>query len=313
MSSRITIVCFLALFGFLGLVDAKPLILVGVLESQPDPIAPEGAPARDHMRVAFRFRNGTWAAACEGKPSARRNDGCEVPEPQEPKQWHVVFDGRGLGDVETAGWRSSEYYSFTGALTTTTLPLPRVEEPEASFPAWWGQPKRRPLVAVSGQAVPTIGQTWHREPVRQRDPASAWPLFQARVPIIPNCKFSDDGKPLGIARRAERSDVIVFDRVRIVNGGVLLGVRARTSDDCAEDGGFASDFWILKSVNGPAFALEGFDMSGWGYSLKLVDMGSYAGDGTQQAVFAYSGYNEDGYVLYYDGLRKRVQFTWGYH
>ena len=105
----------------------------------------------------------------------------------------------------------------------------------------------------------------------------------------------------------------VFDHVRLLHEGVLLGVHAKSPDDCAEEGGFASDFWVLKPLDGPAFVLAGFDVSGWGYSLKLVDVGTFSDDGSQQAVFAYSGYNEDGYVLYYDAFRKHIEFTWGYH
>lgn len=58
MSFRLTIVCPLALFGFLVLVDAKPLILVGVLESQPEGariLSSSGRPNLDAVRLRGRL------------------------------------------------------------------------------------------------------------------------------------------------------------------------------------------------------------------------------------------------------------------
>jgi hypothetical protein len=48
-------------------------------------------------------------------------------------------------------------------------------------------------------------------------------------------------------------------------------------------------------------------------NLKLVDAGDFTGDGGEEAVFFFSGYNFDGYVLYYDNFRKAVRFGWSYH
>ena len=306
--------CFALLcVGVLGTAVAKPPVVVGVVEAQPDANA-DAAHAVDHMRVAFRYQDGEWASVCEGKSSSRRNEGCDLPKAGEPLSWNVVFDGRELGPVETRGWRNSDYYSFTGALTIATSPVPSVKDTPASFAAWWGQPAHRPLVAVNGLVAHEAHSFWQHEKVRAQDAGLAWPFFKAKVPTIPNCQFSDEGVALGKARPAVFADMTVFDRVRLANGGVLLGIHAKGAEECAEDSGFASDLWVVLPARGKPFALGDFDGAGWAYSLNLVDVGDYAGDGASgQAVFYYSGYNEDGYILYYDNFRKHVDFTWGYH
>ncbi len=50
-----------------------------------------------------------------------------------------------------------------------------------------------------------------------------------------------------------------------------------------------------------------------GVNLSLVDVGDYDADGTAEVLFWYSGYNSDGYSLFYDGLQKRVDYLWNYH
>jgi hypothetical protein len=303
----------LACVFVLGPALAGPDVLVGVVEAQPDSNA-EAAQAKDHLRVAFRYQGGRWAAVCEGKSSSRRNEGCDLPKADEPLSWNVVFDGQVLGPVETRGWRNSDYYSFTGALALATAPAPSVEDAAAPFAAWWGQPAHRPLVAVHGSSGRQSQSTWRHDKVRSTDAGLAWPFFKANVPTIPNCRFSDEGVPLGKPRPSTISDMTVFDRVQLTSGSVLLGVRAKGAEECAEESGFGSAVWVVSPARGKPFALAGFDRTGWAYSLRLVDVGDFAGYGASgQAVFYYSGYNEDGYILYYDNFRKHVDFTWGYH
>jgi hypothetical protein len=290
----------------------EPLVL-GVIEAQPAANAPSGSLAIAHLRLAFQYQRGTWTAICEGKSSSSRNDGCAFERASERRGWSVLFNGRSLGPVETQGWRNSDYYSFTGALAIISSPIPTVPDSLAPFSSWVGEATRRPLVAVTSHQAGRDKPVWRREAPDSDDAVAVWPLFKARVPTIPNCKFSDEGKPLGKGRPSGFADVIVFDRVRLSQGGYLLGVRAKGAEECDESGGFTSDMWVMKPATGTAFALEGFDTTGWPYSLNLVDVGAFTSDSSIQAVFFYAGYNEDGYVIYYDGFRKNARFTWGYH
>ena len=67
----------------------------------------------------------------------------------------------------------------------------------------------------------------------------------------------------------------------------------------------------------PAWATHSFilqdDVQYLGRDLSLVDAGDYDADGPSEVLFWYSGYNDDGYTLFYDGLRKHVDYHWNYH
>jgi hypothetical protein len=49
--------------------------------------------------------------------------------------------------------------------------------------------------------------------------------------------------------------------------------------------------------------------SGW----ALIDAGDYGGDGHSELVFAKSGYNHDGYVLFSDDVNRAAECGWSYH
>ena len=42
-------------------------------------------------------------------------------------------------------------------------------------------------------------------------------------------------------------------------------------------------------------------------------MGDDDGDGSSEIMFWYSGYNEDGYTLFYRGFTRHASFRWNYH
>ena len=46
---------------------------------------------------------------------------------------------------------------------------------------------------------------------------------------------------------------------------------------------------------------------------RVIDIGDFAGDGREEALFWLSGYDEDGFVLLYNGFRKSARFAWHYH
>jgi hypothetical protein len=68
----------------------------------------------------------------------------------------------------------------------------------------------------------------------------------------------------------------------------------------------------------PGWATHTFFLSGdgvryLGSGLSLVDAGDYDADGAAEVLFWSTGYNDDGYVLFYDGLSRHAEFFWSYH
>ena len=49
------------------------------------------------------------------------------------------------------------------------------------------------------------------------------------------------------------------------------------------------------------------------YNMTYIDAGDFDANGTSEVLFWFSGYNNDGYVLFTDNLKHRVEFTWHYH
>jgi hypothetical protein len=137
------------------------------------------------------------------------------------------------------------------------------------------------------------------------------------VPKIPNCEFTDDGKPKGRARPTRIQDIRVYEKKTRSDGAALYraSVNAKFREDCAEDGGFASDLWFFAaSQTAPlrSIVVQKLDEY-WGYTLEPVEFADFDGDGRLGALFWFSGYNEDGFVLMTDNFRKQTKFTWGYH
>jgi hypothetical protein len=47
--------------------------------------------------------------------------------------------------------------------------------------------------------------------------------------------------------------------------------------------------------------------------MWLVDTGDYDNDGKTELIFCVDDYNEGGYRLFYDNLKKQSAFTFSYH
>ena len=64
---------------------------------------------------------------------------------------------------------------------------------------------------------------------------------------------------------------------------------------------------------GAWFYVAGKEVRYLGSNMLLVDAGDYDGDGREEAVFKVQRYNNDGYVLFYEGFAQKAEFSWGYH
>jgi hypothetical protein len=61
------------------------------------------------------------------------------------------------------------------------------------------------------------------------------------------------------------------------------------------------------------FYIKGTELRCLGSNMLLVDIGDYDQDGNEEALFKIQRYNNDGYALYYDGFKQKVEFSWSYH
>lgn len=223
-----------------------------------------------------------------------------------PDAWTVGLGGRSLGAMATTdpGFRSGDARTYPRdglLLPTAGQTLPEVGNDEQLFGGWCDTPKRRPLVVVSRPAVADPdGWTRHR-------PAAALLVrlfedFRRHAGVASTCPDDPDvtkALPYGL------QDLNVFTSYRDRTGRMLVSVGLDPERYTCD--GPPEAAWLTHS-----FLVDG-EVIYLGAALTLVDAGDYDADGAAEVLFWFSGYNEDGYTLFYDGFRKQVEFRWKYH
>jgi hypothetical protein len=218
-------------------------------------------------------------------------------------RWDVVLDGKSLGWLATS--RPNARPGHDGHFVV--LPLrprriaPRVANHGAAFSTWCADRTVRPLIVLS--------QPHYADPERWRpfrpDASARHALFlllQASLDSVLRCaNTSSTPVPWHFSSADIAYGPSYADRSgrKLITAG--LDQRLNHCDGPAEPE------WA------PRVFLLGRDTVLLGNELELVDAGDYAASGEDALLFWHSGYNEDGYTLFYDQFRKRVDYWWHYH
>ena len=72
---------------------------------------------------------------------------------------------------------------------------------------------------------------------------------------------------------------------------------------------------LFYSVRVSVRVLDGFvdSTTGWGFRAQLLGAADFDGDSRIEHLFWLNAYNEDGFVLYYDGFSRHAVASYGYH
>jgi hypothetical protein len=109
-----------------------------------------------------------------------------------------------------------------------------------------------------------------------------------------------------VSFRYTARDLVVRSAYRNARGRQIIALALRSSlegcDAYGLDPQYQNHWFSMDSV--PKHLGDGLD---------LLDAGDYDGDGHSELIFWMSGEDLDGYVLVYDDLSKRVEFSWNYH
>lgn len=92
----------------------------------------------------------------------------------------------------------------------------------------------------------------------------------------------------------------------VLSGGkrlVALSLKKQLTECGSEVGGVEQPRWFVLEPK-PRFI---------GTSMAYVASADLGGDTTAYHLFWFSGYNEDGYLLFKSSFGKPQQFTWKYH
>ena len=280
-------------FAIVGASLAASPIRVAVLEN------PQCKP--DHgrtIRVLFEDEGSTWRvldSATAAMSAASRDDA-----------WTIAFDGSSLGVVTSLPPTSTPDPPWTyprDALNTAIpeRPLPEIASPPGFFAGWCGEPEFRPLVLVSEPNV-ADPDYWKPFALSESILERVFPEFLAQLTEAEGCQSDDAvaGEPVVYGRADMRPRRSYRDR----HGRILAAVQL---DELRHGCDIADAEWTMH------WFLIQDTVQFLGKALTLVDAGDYDADGESEVIFWFSGYNRDGYTLFYDGLQRRVDFLWNYH
>jgi hypothetical protein len=261
--------------------------ILGILEHHND-----GERKGHGVRVAFFKEGGQWKAFPNSFHTEAELSQATRSFP-ESVAWTVCFDGRANGTLVSKNPQAVSFYKDVGTHQIASEgSVPTVGRPSESFSGWPGGLTYRPLVLNSRADCADPGQWRPEKPsdgevnaikdyLRTKFQASAAKLSKARVTV----NKSYGSKPRG-------AKLVSLN----VSGAEVITTPGEDDQN--------KDAW---------FYVEGKEVRYLGSNMLLVDAGDYDGDGKEEAVFKIQRYDNDGYALFHDGFRQKVEFSWSYH
>jgi hypothetical protein len=249
------------------------------------------------LRAAFRLKDGAWQPLPQ-QPESLGQLYHNVEAFPSSATWTVTRAGKALSKLNTSkpDW---SLYASNGLLPLASKTQPPQPTDRKLLP-YWGGNTPRPFVAVT------------RQTVRDADAWKAWSPPGAIITKLTSRFRADVGAaPLQCGATPTKhypNRLIRRGDAYISTGGtavVMLELDPSLLRDCdgPPDEAFDNRWFLIDSK----------DIRLIGRSLDWIDAGDYSGEGRSQLVFHKSGYNLDGYVLVWGGLKNQAEFDWSYH
>lgn len=274
--------------------SAEGATLLGVLE-EPQCKVNAGTLAR----VMFAKKDQAWIPLVDEKV-ARGYIAAEI-------SWTIALDGRSEGGLRTKdpGFITPNAWAYARDRLLNRVPgaaLPHFANKAQRFSGWCGAPKNRPLVLVSGGGV-SDPDRWKPVQLQDKDLGLLFNSFKAQVgPALRCSNHSEKGVPFEYAVK----DLEVLWSYGDKAGRRLITARLKRLKDTDTCDGFYEQEWDAHTF----LLTPKVDL---GPGLDLVDAGDYDNDGHSEALFSFSGYNRDGYVLFSNRFATKAEFLWSYH
>jgi hypothetical protein len=274
-------------------------LLLGVLEQpQSEFCSSENANPKQVVRPLFAKSAGDWVALKSRKSAKAFNI--------KPITWTAAFDGKNAGQVVSQqqktkvadDWTYPRDYSQNVVSKKGRVEIPNTKD---HFLGWCGSPALRPVVLVS-QPKYEDPDGWKPFQPGQHSREQIFEEFRKSFGKASLCYVKDD-KPLPLKYSAK--DLKFLKSYKSKVGEIIQVTLNREYINCNDDlDEVGSSRWFFKTSESIKFI---------GAAIEVVDAGDYDADGESELIFWYSGYNNNGYVLFYGGFQKRVDFLWTYH
>jgi hypothetical protein len=280
-----------------GAIAADDDVVVGILEhlspaQQRRLAGAYGDVGSAVVRVAFRKQAGQWQAFASDVGDLDQLKAATQNFPQK-LAWTIAFDGKARGHLESTAPPQWAFYSDLGIeLIRPGTKVIAIGHPDAGFERWDSdKPVDRPLVLVTRPNTRDPDQ-W--KPATLEDAYRAAGIASLRAENKPEAGFGDE-------------NIRVVKAYRSKSGRVLFALKlskAVPRGDGPPGPEWQARWFVADSPRSLKFLDTG---------LALIDAGDYDKDGRSEIIFAKSGYDYDGYVLFYDDFRGSVEFGWNYH
>lgn len=184
----------------------------------------------------------------------------------------------------------------------------RSNKSKYEYATWQGLYEAKPMVVLSRlnkrkSNKKVVTNRWMKFKLSEKKMKSIKKIFIKRLKNdFKNCKDGDhDYRP----REISEKNVDILESYRLNLKTYVYGLKLNIEYKC--DGIWPDDFfphWFHEDKKGIRLI---------GVHIKLIDMSDFDGDGQVEWLFQYEGYNNDGYTLFYDSFKKKVEFNWVYH
>ena len=209
----------------------------------------------------------------------------------------------------SANYKKGSFYSDAGLMDIIgeTSNLPRIKiKIDEFYQTWTGKHQYRSLVLSSKVGI-TDPESWKPVKLDETKSDEYKNHFVKRLNgNISDCIPYKEGKPQKAKKfLVSRENIRIVKSYKSKSNILLYAVKVNIKNEC--DSIFYPDYsvhWFYVTKKEPLFL---------GINLSPLDAGDFDGDGKSEWIFQYNGHNENGYSLFLDNFKKKIEFNWIYH
>lgn len=221
--------------------------------------------------------------------------------------WTAAFNGQRIGSFQTTdtGFHSNYEWTYPRDKFLEVVAgqsVPKITNHEKNFSGWCSPPAYSPIVVVS---YPNFNDPaeWNSFSPGNNYKQQLFSTFSGIVGEARRCLYEPTYHSVPYSYTAD--ELVLFKGYKDKFGHKLVSL--------------GLDLEIIncdgppESTNKPNWFIVNEQPRHIGNELEMIDAGDYDNDGRSELLFWHGGYNEDGYTLFYDDFKKRVNFYWNYH